>query len=149
MRKNFSLMILMGMLVFSLTACNTAAAPTAALTSALPSTAEATVAATVTAEASAAPTESATAAPTATATVEPVELTAINTFSCRSGPSMDYYGKSYVYAGEVLTALGLDSSREWFYVQDPRLPEENCWVWDNLVLISGVSSSLPTIPLEQ
>ncbi len=102
-----------------------------------------TEAATATPEATA--TVAATALPTATTTPVTVDLTVISAIGCVAKPSENAAFAGYLSTGAELTALGRNESNTFYLIDNPSAAGQQCWVWNNYVLISGISSDLPVV----
>lgn len=83
--------------------------------------------------------------PTLTPTSVSVNLTVISAITCVSGPGESYGFAGYLKTGAVLTAQGRNEKDDYFYIQNPSKTDGYCWVWNNYVLINGVSSDLPVV----
>jgi len=97
----------------------------------------------------------ATLEPTATAalteTPEPtappvtVKLTVISGIMCQAKPDYHSTRIGYLETGAVFTALGRDADTEYFYIENPTVKGDYCWVWTNYVLIDGIAYDLPIV----
>jgi glucose/arabinose dehydrogenase len=165
MKKSFKIVLIITVLALALAACSStsqsstaqgnppsgqmqgtppAGAPQSGDAAAAPATdATATVAATAAVTETATP--EATAAPTATATPVTVDLTVISAIGCVAGPSESAAFAGYLKTGAELTALGRNASNTFYLIDNPSSEGNQCWVWNNYVLINGISSDLPVV----
>jgi hypothetical protein len=143
--KKFLLAVLSGIFLFALAACtaSTPAVQSGFMEGTSPSAPmETTVAAEIT---------SPTVEPTAVATAEPtaalpeVTLTVITDQYCRVSPDINTTGTGHFVAGETMPALGQNYTHDFFYIANPDLPGEYCWIWDNYVFTDGDHYSLPVV----
>jgi len=102
------------------------------------------------------PTE--TTAPTSTITLTP-ELTSTSTpepgnfeppfvqvsldTNCRSGPGKVYSYEGGLFVGEESTVHGIDPSRAWYYIANPDVEDEYCWIWGFYAETTGGTEPLP------
>jgi hypothetical protein len=165
MKKSFKIVLIVTVLALALTACSStsqtstsqgnppsgqtqgtppAGAPQGGDTAAAPATeATATIAATTAATETATPEP--IAAPTATATPVTVNLTVISAIGCVASPSESAAFAGYLKTGAELTALGRNASNTFYLIDNPSSDGNQCWVWNNYVLINGISSDLPVV----
>jgi len=165
MKKSVKIVIIVTLLALALAACSStsqtsstqgnppsgqmqgtppAGAPQSGDTAAAPLTdATATVAATSATTETATPEP--TAAPTATATPVTVNLTVISAIGCVAGPSESAAFAGVLKTGAELTALGRNASNTFYLIDNPSSDGNQCWVWNNYVLINGISSDLPVV----
>ncbi len=165
MKKSFKIVVIIMMLALTLSACSSstqtaanqgnppsgdmqgtppAGAPQGGDTAAAPATdATAPVAATIAATETSTPEP--TSAPTATATPVTVDLTVISAIGCVAGPSESAAFAGYLKTGAELTALGRNASNTFYLIDNPSSEGNQCWVWNNYVLINGISSDLPVV----
>lgn len=165
MKKSFKIVLIITVLALALAACSStsqssttqgnppsgqmqgtppAGAPQsgdAAAATAIDATA--TVAATTAVTETATP--EATAAPTATVPPVTVDLTVISAIGCVAGPSESAAFAGYLKTGAELTALGRNASNTFYLIDNPSSEGNQCWVWNNYVLINGISSDLPVV----
>jgi predicted flap endonuclease-1-like 5' DNA nuclease len=96
-----------------------------------------------------APTSAATATslplPTLTPTPVTVNLTVISGIGCVNSPSESAAFAGVVKTGAVLTALGRNDANTFYYIENPSVAGGHCWIWNNYVLINGISSNLPVM----
>jgi hypothetical protein len=101
---------------------------------------------TVLAENTPTPTDSpATATVTATLTSSVPLINAEQDTRCRLGPSTVYAVVGFLLTTEQSTVHGKDSGGEWWYIENPKKPGANCWVWGGSTQVSGDTGSLPVI----
>ena len=88
-----------------------------------------------------------TSLPQSTLTPTPVtvNLTVISGIGCVNGPSESAAFAGVVKTGAVLTALGRNEANTFYYIENPSVDGGHCWVWNNYVLINGISSDLPVM----
>lgn len=143
--KKILISILSGLLLFTLAACaaSTPTAPSGFMAGTPQSAPAETNAAAATASPTDAPAAAATAEPTAA--LPEVELTVITDQYCRVSPNITALGTGHFTAGEVMAALGINYTHDFFYIANPDLPGEYCWIWNNYVFIDGDFTSLPVI----
>jgi hypothetical protein len=71
--------------------------------------------------------------------------------NCHSGPDVTYPTTGYLLAGQQSTVAGRNSTRTWWYIQNPSQPGAYCWVWSRSTQILGDALNLPVVtppPLE-
>lgn len=103
----------------------------------------ATVAATAEPTETSAPTS--TPAPTLTPTPVTVDLTVISAIGCVNKPSESAAFAGVMDTGAVLQALGRNEANNFYYIENPSVAGGHCWIWNNYVLINGISSDLPVV----
>jgi glucose/arabinose dehydrogenase len=91
------------------------------------------------------PSVEATSEPTTIATPVSVDLTVISAIGCVAKPSESAAFAGYLKTGEILSALGRNSSNTFYLINNPSDAGQTCWVWNNYVLINGISSDLPVM----
>ncbi|MBL8061703.1 MAG: SH3 domain-containing protein [Anaerolineales bacterium] len=87
------------------------------------------------------------AEPLATVTLTPVEITVSRPTNCRSGP-----GKAYDVVGTLLpdvktTVHGRDSTNQYWYIRNPDIVPEYCWVWGEYATFTGQNLSVSVLAL--
>lgn len=65
--------------------------------------------------------------------------------NCRVGPAPEYQRLGYLLKGESSTVVGKNSQNNWWYIQNPRNPGQNCWVWNQTTSVTGEIAGLPII----
>lgn len=83
--------------------------------------------------------------PTATPTSVTVNLTVISAITCVAKPSESAAFAGYLKTGAIFTALGRNSDNTFYLIENPSYDGQKCWVWNNYVLINGISSDLPVV----
>jgi hypothetical protein len=97
------------------------------------------------------PTPSETASPStppatpAPATPAAPVVQATTSTNCRLGPDPVYESVGSLLAGEQATALGRDRFDQWWYIENPDRPGQNCWVWSQTTALTGETASLAVI----
>lgn len=81
--------------------------------------------------------------PTDTPTPEPVMIHVTSPTHCRTGP-----GKSYEIVGSLLVGMkalviGRDPTNEYYYIENPYVFTEYCWVWGEYAEFEGDPLALP------
>lgn len=100
------------------------------------------------------PSVTATAEPAAVATTQlppsstpvpsnPVISVSQNT-NCRSGPAANYPYRGVLLAGESAVVLAHSTVESYWYIENPDLPGEACWLWDEYATLQGDPSGLPS-----
>ena len=72
-------------------------------------------------------------------------ITASVETNCREGPSPDYSVVGYILVGQESTVHGKNSSSNWWYIKNPKNPNQFCWVWGETTVVTGDTSILPVI----
>ena len=80
--------------------------------------------------------------PSATVTQAPRISVSGNT-NCRSGPGVDYPLEGVLEIGEVAEVIGRGSEPGYWYVSNAELPDEGCWLWDELAIVEGEVEPVP------
>jgi len=159
MKTKSTLLIVACVLIFSLAACSTPAAPTIdpnALGTIVAQNIQLTqLAATLTqvvAEQTAAVTNTSavtnTPRPTPTETTTPTPLSGVwltldQPTNCRMGQSTSYPIAATVPAGTQIQALALSQDGEFFYVRYFDTSNHYCWLWKQTSYVTGNPGSLP------
>ncbi len=165
MKKSLKIVIIITVLALALTACSSTSQNTSAQGTFKPgqmqgtppagapqggnsgttANTDSTATEVVTVTATEIPTADVTSEPTATATSVTVNLTVISAIGCVAKPSESAAFAGYLKTGEVLTALGRNSNNTFYLINNPSNSGQTCWVWNNYVLINGISSDLPVM----
>jgi len=64
------------------------------------------------------------------------------------GPSPDYAQISFLLPGQVATVHGRNDSNTWWYIEDPKQPDQFCWLWGEYAKVQGEISVLPVMTAE-
>jgi len=89
-----------------------------------------------------------TAEPTNTSTPEPGDFepplvqVSLDT-NCRSGPGKVYTYEGGLFVGQESTVHGIDPSGSWYYIANPDLDDEYCWIWGFYAEMSVDTDPLP------
>ncbi len=75
----------------------------------------------------------------------PVKVTA-ELANCRFGPGIVYLTLNEIKNGRTLTAVGRDTTSNWWQVEDPINPGGYCWVSSEVTEEEGDTSFLPIVP---
>ena len=80
-----------------------------------------------------------------TITLTPVEITVSRPTNCRSGP-----GKAYDVVGTLLVDVravvyGRDPGNQYWYIRNPDVGPEYCWVWGEYASFTGQPLSVPVL----
>lgn len=96
---------------------------------------------------------SATDEPTSTATLEPQPsptatpnnpiISVSQNTNCRSGPAANYDYRGVLLAGESAVVLAHGTTDSYWYIENPDVPGEACWLWDEYATLQGDPSGLP------
>ncbi len=153
MKKNYIIISIILVTSMLLTACqNLGGQPTAVPEEAFKTYVAGTltsVAAQVQQTQAAIPTETATTAPTSTPeptltpTQEPVKVTFSQNTNCRRGASTTLAVEASFPAGAEAVVLGRNKANDYYYVQNPLVPDDGCWVWSQLATLTGDLDTLP------
>jgi hypothetical protein len=57
--------------------------------------------------------------------------------NCRAGPSVEYEKLGFLLPGQTAVVLGRSDSGDWWYIENPRKPGENCWLWGEYATVQG------------
>ena len=82
---------------------------------------------------------------TPTKGVEPPTATANQDANCRSGPGPVYGAVSALPSGQSSLILGQNDSNNWWLIDRLDAPGSSCWVWADLVSVSGDLSQVPYV----
>ena len=63
--------------------------------------------------------------------------------NCRSGPGKVYPYLGGLFVGEESTIHGIDPSGAWYYIVNPDLEDNYCWIWGFYAEITGETAPLP------
>ncbi|MCS6994773.1 MAG: hypothetical protein NZP74_13210 [Anaerolineales bacterium] len=91
------------------------------------------------------PTETATPEPSATPTPAPPTAKVIRESNCRIGPAGNYALVATYPSGKVLNIIARDLGGGFVFVQNPEKPEEQCYLLEKNLEISGDLALLPRI----
>jgi len=86
--------------------------------------------------------------PTSTSTAEPGDFepplvqVSLDT-NCRSGPGKAYPYLSGFFVGDESTVHGIDPSGAWYYIANPDIEDEYCWIWGYYAETTGDTEPLP------
>ncbi|HDD62382.1 MAG TPA: hypothetical protein ENF22_07660 [Chloroflexi bacterium] len=86
--------------------------------------------------------------PTSTSTTEPGDFepplvqVSLDT-NCRSGPGKVYPYLGGLFVGEESTVHGIDPSGAWYYIANPDIEDEYCWIWGYYAETTGDTEPLP------
>ncbi len=90
------------------------------------------------------PTKEDTATQTTTATLGRPMAMGLDNCNCRFGPDMDYDVVGYLYEDQSAPIDGRNADWTWWWIEKQD-GYGHCWVWDNLVQVSGDTSGVPLI----
>lgn len=65
--------------------------------------------------------------------------------NCRAGPGRDYEIEGALLVGKVAQVLGRDPSNNYWYIPNPDLPGDYCWVWGEYAILSGYMGGVPML----
>lgn len=89
----------------------------------------------------------ATATPTTAAspspTPQPLTIAVSVNTNCRSGPAANYDYRGVLLSGESANVVAASSVESYWYIENPDLPGERCWLWDEYATLEGDPSGLP------
>ncbi|PWH16129.1 MAG: hypothetical protein DDG60_04575 [Anaerolineae bacterium] len=94
---------------------------------------------------SATPTLTLTLEPSSTPTPAPPTAEVVRESNCRVGPAGNYTLVATYQPGKVLNVIARDLGGGFVFVQNPEKPEEQCYLLQNNIKISGDLSFLPQI----
>lgn len=83
--------------------------------------------------------------PTGTSTVPMISVT-VDT-NCRTGPGRDYERVGILLVGETTEIIGRDAFGQYWYVRNPDVGPEYCWVSGEYAVISGNTLALLVQPV--
>jgi len=89
------------------------------------------------------PTVESTPTPEATPTLGAPQATAIKDSNCRFGPGQVYEVTGYLLSEQTAPIVGRRSDSTWWVIQTES--GVKCWIWDELVEVSGDTSSVPVV----
>jgi len=81
----------------------------------------------------------------ATATFEPVAMTVSRPTNCRTGPGKAYDVVSTLLPEITVTVHGRDFSNQYWYIRNPEVGPEYCWVWGEYATFTGQNLALPVL----
>lgn len=90
-------------------------------------------------------TETPTLEPSATPTEVPPVAEVARESNCRIGPAGGYDLVATYQAGKILNIIARDLGGGFVFVQNPDRPEEQCYILENNIKISGEIAALPQI----
>lgn len=90
-------------------------------------------------------TETLTPAPTATFTLFPVEMRVTRPTHCRAGPGQAYEIVGSMLVGMKVTVIGRDPTSQYFYIPNPYVFTDYCWVWGEYAEFEGNQLLLPVV----
>ena len=85
-----------------------------------------------------------TSEPTATAT-QAARVSVSENTNCRSGPGVEYLFEGVLAVGEYAEVIGRSTDTEFWYITNPDIPEEGCWLWGEFAHIEGGVEAVPVI----
>jgi hypothetical protein len=91
---------------------------------------------------------SATATPTAEPSPTATQASLISVLentNCRTGPGVEYLFKGVLEVGEVAEVIARNEGSDFFYIVNPDIPDEYCWLWGEFAQVEGVSDAVPII----
>jgi uncharacterized protein YraI len=92
------------------------------------------------------PVPTATITPTSTATLGPPMAMALKNSNCRFGPGSIYDVIGFLLDGQTAPIEGRNAEWTWWWIKRQDGPG-HCWVWDQLVKVTGDTSIVPVIPV--
>lgn len=92
------------------------------------------------------PSATATASPepTATPTLAPIIRVSENT-NCRVGPGANYLFAGVLSVGASAEVIAQSDVEDYWYIANPDLPGEGCWLWGEYAQVEGNTEALPRI----
>jgi len=86
-----------------------------------------------------------TLTPTIVITTTPLtpQITVSVATNCRVGPGKVYDRAGGLMVGEVAEILGVDPTWNYWYIRNPDLNPEFCWVWGKYATVSGNTLGIP------
>ena len=63
--------------------------------------------------------------------------------NCRSGPGKVYSYLGGLFVGQQSTVHGIDPSGAWYYIVNPDIEDEYCWIWGFYAETTGDTAPLP------
>ena len=93
-------------------------------------------------------TDTPTPEPTSTSTMaagdgEPITVQVSLDTNCRSGPGKVYPYLGGLFVGDESTVYGIDPSGAWYYIANPDVEDEFCWIWGFYAETSSSTDPLP------
>jgi uncharacterized protein YraI len=98
------------------------------------------------------------ASPTSTATIEPsatpmptltptqiLRVSVSEDTNCRTGPGTEYLFKGVLQVGEYAEVIARNGDSEYWYIVNPDIPNENCWLWGEFAQVEGFVEAIPVI----
>lgn len=82
-----------------------------------------------------------------TATFAPVEITVSRPTNCRSGPGKEYDVVGTLLPDVTTTVHGRDATNQYWYIRNPDIVPEYCWVWGEYATFTGQHLSVPVLAL--
>lgn len=89
-------------------------------------------------------TPTSTSEPTTTAT-QAARVSVSENSNCRSGPGVEYLFKGVLAVGEVAEVIGRSVDTEFWYISNPDIPDENCWLWGVYAQVEGEVDAIPVV----
>lgn len=86
-----------------------------------------------------------TATPTRTPTLAPVLAEAIGEANLRTGPGLDFDVVGTLLAGNPVPVIGRSVRFPWYVVEWEDTPGGQAWVFDQLVIITGDTTTVPIV----
>jgi len=68
----------------------------------------------------------------------------VNT-NCRLGPSKWYAVDGYLVVGATSYVHGRDTTKNWWYIENPTKETSFCWVWTQTTVVEGSTSDVPVV----
>jgi hypothetical protein len=90
-------------------------------------------------------TETLTTEPTLTFTPEPVEMRVTRPTHCRAGPGKSYEIVGSLLVGMKVTVIGRDPTSQYWYIPNPYVFTDYCWVWGEYAEFEGNQLLLPVV----
>ncbi|MBK9779658.1 MAG: SH3 domain-containing protein [Anaerolineales bacterium] len=89
--------------------------------------------------------ETSTLVATETATQSPVTMSVSRPTNCRTGPGKSYEVVGSLLVGDTVPVLGRDPTNEYWYIPNPYVFTEFCWVWGEYATFTGNQLYLPVV----
>jgi hypothetical protein len=140
MGKRLRLILVSGLLIYTILACNLSVSQND-----LQTEAAATITALATLQQN--PTETlqaSTGTPTETTTPTGVQVSVTSTTNCRTGPAVYYDLVLTMNPGQTLQVVGKNTSTNYWIISNPA--GGTCWLWGQYAVIAGNTNSLPDYP---
>ena len=90
-------------------------------------------------------TETVTPEITDTATPGPVTISVTRPTHCRSGPGKLFEIVGSLLVGMKANVIGRDSTNQYWYIENPYVYTEYCWVWGQYAEFEGNSQLVPVV----